>query len=289
MSPQVQTRSISPKAQQWLQTTRQPRLLQVFAPAINLANQNDAILSIVIPQIGNGPFSIVVEADDFASLVDTQPPIHLADGQLRIGDLIIVIEDPSLWHPQPDWAQMTSVDFAPAAQIIETVLGEEAPPDSVAALVVNRPSRTYDRFQQAALKGVQALTAGLQQQDRGLLANGAGKLAGLGIGLTPAGDDFLVGVMHGLWAVRDRPTADQLSKTILAASAGRTNILSTAWLEAAAEGEVGETWHTLLGAVQDQNMDLLKEAVFRILPTGHTSGADALGGFLYILQLELNS
>lgn len=288
MSPRTTALSLSPKAQGWLNSTTQPRVLQVYSPVINLANEVDELLSIVVPGVGNGPFSIVVETNSFAPLVDTDPSISIHPDQIRLGDLTISVDQPALWLPSPDWEALKSIDFSASAQLIEDILTQEASPDSVASLVVraNHGSQDLDRFQQAAQVGVRLLTTGLQGDDVAKLVSGVEKLAGLGVGLTPAGDDFLVGVMHGLWAARDPAAAAALCRVIVETALPRTNRLSAAWLKAAGEGEAGESWHSLLVGIQGGDEEQISGAIFRILPTGHTSGADALGGFLYILKME---
>jgi hypothetical protein len=113
----------------------------------------------------------------------------------------------------------------------------------------------------------------------------AGKLAGLGSGLTPAGDDFLMGVMHALWALLPSQTANHVANEISGASAPRTTSLSAAWLRAAARGEAGERWHDLFDAISNGEGDKVLSAASRILPTGHSSGADALGGFSLAVRI----
>jgi hypothetical protein len=94
--------------------------------------------------------------------------------------------------------------------------------------------------------------------------------------------------MFGIWATRAQDEARSHTAIIAKAAAPRTHVLSAAWLEAAAEGEAAEDWHSLLEAIHDHNEAAVRGAVSRILPTGHTSGSDALGGFLGVLE-NINS
>jgi hypothetical protein len=102
----------------------------------------------------------------------------------------------------------------------------------------------------------------------------------LGVGLTPAGDDFLLGIIYGLWADGGREPARtrQIAACIAAAAAARTTTLSAAWLTAAARGEAGRPWHNLITALRDNKN--VPQTIDHILATGHTSGADALAGFI---------
>jgi len=106
-------------------------------------------------------------------------------------------------------------------------------------------------------------------------------LAGLGPGLTPLGDDILVGALHALWAVEaDGELRDSLCGAILEGSAGRTTTLSTSWIRAAARGEAGRDWLPLLAALPTCSTKCTEAATIRVLSTGHSSGAASLVGFL---------
>jgi hypothetical protein len=111
------------------------------------------------------------------------------------------------------------------------------------------------------------------------------KIAGLGPGLTPSGDDFLMGLLHAVWLAHPGRTASRIAGWILEAAAPRTTTLSAAWLTSAAKGEAGASWHELLSTMEMSPRSELAEAVQKILKTGHTSGADALAGFIAGLKL----
>ncbi|NJN55086.1 MAG: DUF2877 domain-containing protein [Anaerolineae bacterium] len=63
-----------------------------------------------------------------------------------------------------------------------------------------------------------------------------------------------------------------------------TTTLSAAWLKAAGRGEAGIAWHEL-GERLSVNGDRWQATVTRILATGHSSGADALGGFTAVMSI----
>jgi hypothetical protein len=116
-------------------------------------------------------------------------------------------------------------------------------------------------------------------------------LAGLGPGLTPAGDDFLVGVLYSLfsnhYSVIGNPSSnyDKLitdyCSLITSSAVPHTTTLSSNLLQAAARGEASQTWHDLLSA---QTAETYSKAITRILRTGHSSGSDAMLGFLLALN-----
>jgi len=139
------------------------------------------------------------------------------------------------------------------------------------------------RFVEAARRPAAALCGGIAAGDVEACREAAGALAGLGGGLTPAGDDFLLGALYALWATRPSAQAAALAEAIAGSAIPRTARLSAAWLKAAARGEAGQPWHTLVGALAADDSRVLDRAVHGILSVGHTSGADALAGFVLAL------
>src|SRR5690606_36415208 len=134
-------------------------------------------------------------------------------------------------------------------------------------------------------RGANQLRQGIATLDLALLQSAAHTLAGLGGGLTPAGDDLLLGAMVALWAIRPESIARPCAETVANTAMPRTTTLSAAYLAAAGRGEVALLWHNLLGAFATADSQGVISATRAILHTGHTSGADMLTGFLLIANL----
>jgi hypothetical protein len=108
-------------------------------------------------------------------------------------------------------------------------------------------------------------------------------LAGLGGGFTPAGDDFLLGAIYALWATRPESAALPLAEAIAEGAAPLTTRVSAAYLRAGARGAAGQAWHSLVETLAGGGAEAITFAVTRLARIGHTSGADALTG--YVLSL----
>jgi hypothetical protein len=59
-------------------------------------------------------------------------------------------------------------------------------------------------------------------------------------------------------------------------------MLSKAFLRSAAAGECSAPWHRLLEALEGGSAEQLYVAMREVLSYGHSSGADALAGFLWM-------
>ena len=111
------------------------------------------------------------------------------------------------------------------------------------------------------------------------------QLIGLGTGLTPCGDDFLVGYLAGLWCtvqdiVKRRQFVSSLGQAVIHLS-GRTNDIGRTYLHHAAYGQVSSRLDTLARAISrpESPAELLGVAE-SAMQSGHTSGMDAVTGLL---------
>lgn len=134
-----------------------------------------------------------------------------------------------------------------------------------------------------------ALQAGWRTGDLHLITAGARRLAGLGPGLTPAGDDLLVGWLAGIFFYGERGNLGvrgaAVGQAVAATAAARTTRLSAAWLRHAGMGEFAEPWHQLAAGLETGDPAVMAQATHCILNTGATSGQEAMKGFLYARRL----
>ncbi len=114
------------------------------------------------------------------------------------------------------------------------------------------------------------------------------ELAGLGQGLTPAGDDFLAGALAALrffGKSRGRPVLPHLFGRGLAAHAGaRTTPFSAFLLGCAATGGVARPLSDWLDAAHRGQAAQAAALVPEVADLGHSSGLDALCGMVLALQ-----
>lgn len=113
----------------------------------------------------------------------------------------------------------------------------------------------------------------------------AASLIGLGPGLTPAGDDFLGGVLIALHALGREDVARRLAAWVLPRAGIGTNAISAAHLAAAADGHGAAALHHAIAALcSGECADL-----GTIDAIGHSSGWDALSGIAAACQAFLEA
>jgi hypothetical protein len=257
------------------------RVLAVFERACGLVTHDGGVVALVLPEIGDGPLNVVVSgvARPFAE-VEVGASVTVERARLGVGGLRIDLGDAAAWEPCPDWRVLRGRRDGMASRLpsLRACCLRHAPAGSLLSLLDGcSPSPA-----EAAHSAVQAAARALRQGwvgDVERLREGAAGLAGLGGGLTPAGDDFLTGVM--LWSWLAHPAPSPFCQTLAEVAAPRTTTLSAAFLRAAAQGECSAPWHTLLAVLNGGKDIEITAAVQEILAYGATSGADALAGFLY--------
>src|SRR6266498_1195252 len=216
--------SLAPDVNDWLANSGQPRILHVFDHACNLIHERREVLSIVTQQIGNGPFNLVVENDIiFSEHLNLQSPVSISATQLNLGDLTINTDNAKLWSPRPDW---------------ETL---HAKRETILKLLMSLPMTNCEPLLHTFL--LSTLTTSIVTNDISSSLTAARKLAGLGQGLTPTGDDFILGAVLAAWIIHPPEIASVLMEEITNTAASLTTSLSGAWLRSAGRGEAGVLWH----------------------------------------------
>jgi hypothetical protein len=102
-------------------------------------------------------------------------------------------------------------------------------------------------------------------------------LIGLGVGLTPSGDDYLVGLLAGLAAMGD-PVGRKLGDAIAEHAFVRTTAIGASAIAHAARGAFAERLHDVLIALAGGRFADLVTSIDRSTAYGATSGSDTLVG-----------
>ena len=110
--------------------------------------------------------------------------------------------------------------------------------------------------------------------------------AGRGKGLTPSGDDILIGftlalMMFGKFNIWRRALEAGITRD-------RTTIISVVYLSALLKGYASEYFIRLVKLIDDVEVDTIERTIKDVQSFGHTSGSDTLFGFLLGLRFLTN-
>jgi hypothetical protein len=129
----------------------------------------------------------------------------------------------------------------------------------------------------AGIRARAELAAGIGRRDTSRLVAGACALLGLGEGLTPAGDDCLVGALAVLHVVDAAALTREprIAAAIAAAAEARTTAIGREFVLHALAGCFSEP---VLAVLRARSRRESARVAARLAALGATSGADTLGG-----------
>jgi hypothetical protein len=210
---------------------------------------------------------------------------------IRLGDAIrFDLDRCEPWHP-PDWPiSPPAIRLADTCAELARCAAAEAPPEGFARHAFGAPEPFMrppppERIMRDRIADFESWLAAMLDPDHASVndfATPVEDLIGLGPGLTPSGDDFLVGALAMLDALGERATHAALARAITSASPARTSPLSRCFLRAAAAGHIGENLHRAASSVMVGDIDSAIAAVGQI---GHSSGWDMMAGIGNVLRV----
>jgi len=272
-------------------------ILGVHPRSCYLMDEDGEIYAVVQQSLGNGPLHLVIPtsaAHPFQQLTVGETVRSTGDVLMLSDSLDVGLAQAQLWDPKPYVALGADPDvLRQALAALFQAATIDPPAKSLAHLLpyleeedLPEPLLQVPHFPRShALMG--GLAEGLARRNRRGLKVVTSSMAGLGPGLTPAGDDFLAGVLLAL-ALAQRHRADaelaEIGNMLLETAAPRTHEISAAYLKAAHAGEASDRWHRLLGALASGDPPAIEEAARGVMQTGETSGADMLAGFVTAMR-----
>lgn len=250
----------------------------VFTRAVNLRCGTDGRLyTLAVAGSDDAPSTLVVDTASFERFaLRPAMPAAVRAGTLRAGDLAVELDGARAWSARlPAW---------PPAGVRLDWLAHFLDRHGVAGGIRPRP-RPANAFEaetaRRLCRGTEALQSALRARDTAAVRRAAAELIGLGPGLTPAGDDYVLGLLTA-FALRGPGAAAEREALagVIADSADRTNAISHAALAHAARGRVRQSIVDLATALAERDRATIPFRADRVLAIGATSGTDILTGLL---------
>ena len=254
------------------------RVHSTFAHACNI-ECDSTLITVVTAAAGNGPTSLRLRAGsvpDLRRCFDDGETIRGRGGVAGGARATLQLTPATVWHPVP--AGVPAPGEAVAARLRRA-----------ASIVAGWQGRLRSVIDREAAAVASALTEACAALDTARAAQAVARLIGWGEGLTPSGDDFVIGVCAGFDGLLDddaRRTALRraLSATI-GASLSRTTRISAHHLQLAAHGHYSEPLLDVRDALLSVDPShALEDALRRACALGATSGADMVAGLLAALR-----
>ena len=237
----------------------------IYRHSCNIIGDDGRMITLALPSIGNGPFSILIEVQ--TPFLSITPKMHVRADHfcLIVGKMLFInLEGVDYWVPRLIQFPRSFHLKTSNADLLNDYTQWLEPLDEIPNSKIVK-----DQLIARAMELQQALSNG-NSIKRAVI-----NLAGLGFGLTPSGDDYLLGVMASLWLTRNTSGLEEIARL----ACKKTTSLSAAFLKAASKGEFAECWHRLALAILSQEKIPVQDAISEFAQIGAYSGRDALAGF----------
>jgi hypothetical protein len=256
----------------------------VFARAVNLAGEHGgltALLAADAPRVAHG-MRLHERHGNLSRRFSPGASFRWEGEDLCIdtpygGDVRVSTYGAVLWRAPVGLVANDAHRLARAVQCVENLRLARSVPD-VAAL---HPGCAAARLR------LIALAEAYRHGDARAIAHAVHGLVGLGPGLTPAGDDALIGWLAGI-ALLGADRRCEVLRQALRARLGRTTDVSRAHLEDALAGEFSEPLAQFANALARTPAEA-QRALADLAALGATSGLDAAAGLLAAVEAAMGS
>jgi hypothetical protein len=235
------------------------RVHSVFRRAVNLSWHDGGLLTLQAPGPLAAPFAAALAGMPAVDAIQPGVSVGRRGGALLLGGVRV------------RWRGATLTDTAMRAS-------RGAPPPALAGLrdeSLGQSGRAL--WSPVGQRARSQLAEGLRRRDVETFLEGAGGLIGLGEGLTPAGDDCLVGALAVIWRF-DRGW-------LVAHPAIRHSVRQRAWTgttvvarEFIVQALAGHFAECVVELLEAGSAEAVRAGAARLLGVGATSGADTLLG-----------
>jgi hypothetical protein len=192
------------------------------------------------------------------------------------------------WEPRPRVPSSAPPDLADRLRAVRVTVVAEGARESLLPLIwvseSDRGGLPAGSLRSAA-PAARMLVAAAIRRDATSVERAAGRLAGLGSGLTPSGDDVLAGFAAAWALVGASLTLDGTARRVVTGALrsgadAAASPIGRAWLEHACRGELLEPMTRFVALLLAGTSLDLTPAVRGALAVGSSSGADWMVGFL---------
>ena len=253
------------------------RLHSAFANALNF-RKGKIIVSLVPPRTGAGPFNLVLKQLPAGAtrLRASRFYFYVDENRLQKEPAALYSSEMPSLDPSPEAGQANTVALA-------GLLAAKAPAKSLAFIFNPGLEKDFSRiFERHLLARFKKAVAYFFARD---YARGVKTMRGLGLGLTPSGDDFISGLLVGYNFARQSLRFDtEVRIEQIFFYAEGNNLISNVALRASYEGKVNAKVRRLLEALAGTGGKELEAAAAAALKSGHTSGADFCAGLIFALH-----
>lgn len=260
-----------------------------FNRVINLQrSQDNQLYTLACSALDNAPNTLIVDITDFKPwLLNNSIGAVLNNQTLQLGEVLTIdFSHCRLWLPSPVYYSGCSPSYLTEVnrELVRWIISV----DSTSLFYYHGENVFYREINKQLVETRGKLINGLRGASTAAITAALCGFIGLGIGLTPSADDYLVGLCAVL-ALKNHPGRHflPLFAQAIAESESRTTKVSHMAMMKAVQGETRESISALLAAIFNPGEIALKERIRPVINIGSSSGADILCGISDGLLLSI--
>jgi hypothetical protein len=251
--------------------------------------ENDELYTIACNQIDNGPNTLVIDMERFDDIeLAINVPIYAENQKLCIGNqLVISIEKVSLWESELPEYPANLETLCKNVSKMKAYIDLHGKGGGIKKAL--QPQSLFDAEMSRMIEErTLTLHANILKKEMSEALTSAIRLIGLGPGLTPSGDDFLV----GLFTILNIPNSQLfryriLAQLIVQEAKTLTNDISYMALKKASQGQVRQSIIHLVKCIFTGTDEEFNLSLNKVLSIGSTSGSDIALGIYYGLEASI--
>ncbi len=249
-----------------------------FRRVINYVNDHDTLISITDETISPGPFHIIIHPFESDALIENDV-LEITLEECIIGQIRMLIDAEKLYDSRLQTGPIDLKLLESNLSGFKEALIIQAPDNSLAFLLnARREALTRWNFEKNVLMQI---CSGVDLLFEGKTSAAIQKMNGVGFGLTPSGDDFLIGFLWGLYLIERIYGEDyQKLRDDIYHRSSQTNRIARQLLYAAWKGMFQESVKLFFFSLLHGDIHKDKTVLQGFLSVGHTSGSDMGTGFL---------
>ncbi len=259
------------------------KIEQIFNKAVNIFS-NNRIYTLLCSTLDNAPNSCRLLNNDFSTIeFSVGDLIYFSNDKLCIGKRYIVsFSLCQLWRPKTivfDKNKLNSLEYK-SYLIKQIKLIYQCVNDENKTLFLYQDDNVFYRSMANTLVNLrEKLINGLYQKKDTDIIESINGLVGLGIGLTPSGDDYLCGLSAFLF-LNQHPgnKFKSLFEDAVVSNESNTNLLSFMTINQCIQQEYRESTYQLIKSLAEGRESDLYQQIMRIINIGSSSGCDMLLG-----------
>ena len=262
----------------------------VFDHACNIQLAKNRLVALISPKLPNYPSAIKLDIAENRMIrsigFKTGMKAAVNKDEIKIPDIniTILLTDVKVWDSSPLFlrSNISEEKLNENIEKIRDLILKYGKIEGVASILdVNAVDNNYKNF---IINSVKRLAKGISDFDYKEISEASKRLIGLGPGLTPAADDFLLGILASLYYIgyyfgNHLENLKKIAGFIIYDLPGRTTFISEIMLRNGMKARFSEPIRDLMLAVIHTTS--AQDKCINLLNIGGTSGSDCAAGIVW--------